>query len=120
MRPTSPSNRVSTYYQAIEAHNAYASSATNHSAIWASRQQAACQRRRSGRVAGMAASVLQLAISSLCVAAALSMWLGYPIGISPTTAVFLGGMMFGMVSLLQLYSAIANVSNDTARMAYDD
>jgi hypothetical protein len=68
----------------------------------------------------MAASLLQLAVSALCVAGALSTWLGHPPEISPTMAVFLGGAMFGTVSLLQLYSSLTSAAVDRTFTAYDD
>lgn len=100
-------------------------SASNYHFATAHRQtlsprQAAHQRRQGGRVAGMSASLLQLAASALCVAGALSTWVGYPVGISLTTAVFLGGILFGTISLLQLYSVVTDAASEEMLVAYDE
>lgn len=120
MRPTSPSNRISAYYDrtAGVATTGY-QSAFPYRHVAAS-APVAYTRGFGGRIAGMAASVLQLAVSALCVAGALSTWLGHPIGISVTTAVFLGGVLFGTVSLLQLYSVLTGAASDTRLAAYDE
>lgn len=120
MRPTSPSNRISAYYVKTDGIStpkypfapAYYRS-THH-------QQVAHRRRLGGRVAGMAASLLQLAVSALCVAGALSTWMGYPVGISLTAAVFMGGLLFGTISLLQLYSVVTDAASEETLVAYDD
>ncbi|QDV80250.1 hypothetical protein K2D_38760 [Planctomycetes bacterium K2D] len=118
MRPTSPSNRISRYYQSAAGlpltHEPFAPVPPAVGRLDRPSRQVG------GRIAGMAASVLQLAISALCVAGAVSTWLGHPLGISLTMAVFLGGLMFGTVSLLQLYSALAGTAGDTSLVSYDD
>ena len=127
MRPKSPSNRISGYYCQpdsrqtelrrtgdLSAKRYHFAAPTTH------RQQVAFARRVGGRLAGIAASLLQLAASALCVAGAFFTWLGYPVGISLTTAVFLGGVMFGTVSLLHLYSVLAGAASETALAAHDE
>jgi hypothetical protein len=120
MRPTSPSNRISGYYGNTDGLSAtkYPFAARHYRPTH--QQQAAHRRRFGGRVAGMAASVLQLAVSALCVAGALSTWLGYPVGISLTTAVFMGGLLFGTISLLQLYSVVTDAESEETLVAYDE
>lgn len=125
MRPTSPSNRISAYYGKTDGLTAtkYPFAAGHYQSIHSRPthcRQTANWRRFGGRVAGMAASVLQLAVSTLCVAGALSTWLGYPVGISLTTAVFLGGLLFGMISLLQLYSVVTDAACEETSAAYDE
>lgn len=120
MRPTSPSNRISAYY--VKTDGLSATKYPFAPAYCRSTQyrQAAHRRRLGGRVAGVAASILQLAVSALCVAGALSTWLGYPVGISLTTAVFIGGLLFGMISLLQLYRVVSDAISDENPPAYDE
>ena len=120
MRPTSPSNRISAYYS-----NSGGLSTTEYPVTAGHSQSThyhppSFRRRIGGRVAGIVASVLQLAVSALCVAGAMSSWLGYPIGIAPTTAVFLGGLLFGTISLLQLYSVVTDATNEEISVAYDN
>jgi len=119
MQPTSPSNRISAYYSKAEE-----APVSNYQFATAYRRSTphrviASSRRLGGRVAGMAASLLQLAVSALCVGGAFSTWLGYPVGISLTTAVFLGGVVFGTVSLLQLYSVLTDAAGEETLTAHD-
>ncbi len=120
MRPTSPSNRISAYYAKTDGGKTDGLPATKYPFAPAQyrsthHQQVAQRRRLGGRVAGMAASLLQLAVSALCVVT----WLGYPLGISLTTAVFMGGLLFGTISLLQLYSVLTDAASEEM-LAYDE
>lgn len=124
MRPTSPSNRISAYYAKTDGGKTDGLSATKYpfpAGPYRSthHRQVAHRRRLGGRVAGMSASLLQLAVSALCVVGALSTWLGYPVGISLTTAVFMGGLLFGTISLLQLYSVLTDAASEEM-LAYDE
>jgi hypothetical protein len=120
MRPTSPSNRISAHYGKTDGLSAmkYPFPAGHYRSTH--HQQVGHRRRIGGRVAGIVASVLQLAVSALCVVGALSTWLGYPVGISLTTAVFMGGLLFGTISLLQLYSVLTDAASEEMLVAYDE
>jgi hypothetical protein len=115
MRRTSPSNRIAGYFR--EPQNLIPQNLIHvvRPSVW--HPEARPRRggiptvhRLGGPAAGIMACLLQLAASTLCVAAAISSWLGHPIPVSTTTMVLLGGAVFGASSGLLLYNFVVSAA----------
>lgn len=106
MRPSTPANRITAYYRDSEEPLFTVSRRVHSVESRPRRRRIALVHRLGGPAAGIVACLLQLSASTLCIAGAVSSWLGHPVGLSPTTAVLLIGAVFGASSVLLLYSFV--------------
>lgn len=110
MRRTSPSNRIARYFREPQTPTYVVTPPAWRPAARLPSRDIPLVHRLGGPTAGITACLLQLAASTLCIAGAISAWLGHPIDLSPTTLVLLGGVVLGASSGLLLYSFLVSAA----------